>query len=237
MTDLRLTWDWPETDLKSAWSHPEESDAKRWRIRAQDKLGPNKRTNGRTLWLFELLDRAKKGEFTSVWLLVTFQPTGGLPDVVHLIIYPSSAFGSPFEATIGSPLKKLDFYFNTLWSSCQWTSDKSRVSFKKFRKFPLQWAQEHIDFVKKWLRKTRLKKPTPLKKKKNAKISAYLLKVLYCILHCIDFYKSPQNLRCILYQMDHVWWVPSRLKKSPGVKLRSQLRLRHTLFHLSVATL
>ena len=38
----------PETDLRLTWSHPEESDAKRWRIRALDKLGTNERTNGRT---------------------------------------------------------------------------------------------------------------------------------------------------------------------------------------------
>ena len=31
----------PETDLRLTWSHPEESDDKRWRIRALDKLVPD----------------------------------------------------------------------------------------------------------------------------------------------------------------------------------------------------
>ena len=68
-------------------------------------------------------------------------------------------------------------------------ADPARIgfSFKNFRKFPLHWAQEHIDFVKKWLRKTRSKKSTPLKKRKIAKISAYLHKALLCFSDCIDF--------------------------------------------------
>ena len=31
---------------------------------------------------------------------------------------------------------------------------------------------------------------------------------------CIDFKKSSKNLRGIFYQMDDIWWAPSRLKKT-----------------------
>ena len=49
------------------------------------------------------------------------------------------------------------------------------------------------------------------------------------------FQKSPRNLRGIFYQMDHIWWAPSRLNKSPRFKMRSQLS--HTLFHSLIVTL
>ena len=47
----------------------------------------------------------------------------------------------------------------------EWTRDKSRVSFAKFRKFPFWWAQKLLIFVRKWLRKMRSKMPTPLEKR------------------------------------------------------------------------
>ena len=47
----------------------------------------------------------------------------------------------------------------------EWTRDKSRVSFAKFRKFPFWWAQKLLIFVRKWLRKMRSKLPTPLEKR------------------------------------------------------------------------
>ena len=31
---------------------------------------------------------------------------------------------------------------------------------------------------------------------------------------CIDFQKSSKNLTGLFYQMDHIWWAPSRLKKT-----------------------
>ena len=37
------------------------------------------------------------------------------------------------------------------------------------------------------------------------------------------------NLWGIFYQMGHIWWAPSWLKKSPRLKVRSHLS--HTLFH------
>ena len=49
------------------------------------------------------------------------------------------------------------------------------------------------------------------------------------------FQKSSRNLRGIFYQMDHIWWAPSRLNKSPRFKMRSQLS--HTLFHSLIVTL
>ena len=50
-----------------------------------------------------------------------------------------------------------------------------------------------------------------------------------------SFKMAQKNCWGIYYQMDHIWWASSRLKKSAGLKMRSQLN--HTLFHLSVATL
>ena len=46
----------------------------------------------------------------------------------------------------------------------EWTRDKSRVSFENLRKFPFWWAQKLPIFDKKWLRKMRLKMPSPLEK-------------------------------------------------------------------------
>ena len=61
----------------------------------------------------------------------------------------------------GCPKKKWDLCLNAHNTPCKWTTDKSRVSFGKFRKFPFKWAQEHLLFGKKWLRKSRSKLPTP----------------------------------------------------------------------------
>ena len=47
----------------------------------------------------------------------------------------------------------------------EWTRDKSRVSFAKFRKFSFWWAQKLLKFVRKWLRNMSSKMPTPLEKR------------------------------------------------------------------------
>ena len=46
-TDLRLTWDWPRTELGLTWDWPEWE---RWRLKALDKFGPNRRTQIVTSW-------------------------------------------------------------------------------------------------------------------------------------------------------------------------------------------
>ena len=65
-----------------------------------------------------------------------FKPTGGSPDMVHLIIYASTVFLSIFKATTGCPPKKCKFCINALFSLLKCTREKSRMSFEKFRKFP-----------------------------------------------------------------------------------------------------
>ena len=47
----------------------------------------------------------------------------------------------------------------------KWTINKSRVSFEKFRKFPLWWAQKLLISVRKWLSKMSPKMPAPLEKR------------------------------------------------------------------------
>ena len=58
----------------------------------------------------------------------------------------------PLQAT-GCPKKKWDLCLNAHNTPYKWTTDKSRMSFEKFRKFPSKWAQEHLYFGGKWLRK------------------------------------------------------------------------------------
>ena len=41
----------------------------------------------------------------------------------------------------GCPKKKWDLCLNAHNTPCKWTTDKSRVSFGKFRKFPFVWAK------------------------------------------------------------------------------------------------
>ena len=52
-------------------------------------------------------------QFESCWL---FKPTGGSPDMIHLIIYASTVLLSIFKATTGCPPKKCKFGVNALFS-------------------------------------------------------------------------------------------------------------------------
>ena len=111
---------------------------------------------------------------TLLWLLYEswglLKPTRGSPDVVNLIKYALRFFRSPFNATKRFPLKKKDFQLNALWSSQKGKSDKNWMSFKKFRKFPIQWTQKSLYLVQKWLRKVSSKIPTlPQKETSTAK--------------------------------------------------------------------
>ena len=54
----------------------------------------------------------------------------------------------------------------------------------------------------------------PLETEKMTIICALSYKHLLCFWCCCDFKKSPLNSRSIVYQMDHIWWDPSRLKMS-----------------------
>ena len=46
---------------------------------------------------------------------------------------------------------------------------------------------------------------------------------------------APKTLRSIFYQMEHIWWAPSRLKNSKRFTMRSQLN--HTLYRSFIVTL
>ena len=69
----------------------------------------------------------------------------------------------------------------------------------------------------------------------KAKKSKYAKFTLLFGAPCSSLKRAQKNCWGIYYQMDHIWWASSMLKKSAGHKMRSQLN--HTLFHLSVATL
>ena len=60
----------------------------------------------------------------------------------------------------------------------------------------------------------RTKMTTPLKKGKTALISAFSQKWMICFQDNSDLKKSPRYLSGMYYQMDHIWWAPSSLKKS-----------------------
>ena len=55
-TNLRRTWDWPETDLRLTW---DRTMRQRWRFSALEHLVPDRRTDGQTNWLPELLTEPK----------------------------------------------------------------------------------------------------------------------------------------------------------------------------------
>ena len=75
-----------------------------------------------------------------------------LGTLVLLIIQPLKVFflrGDLLFLPTGCPKKKRDLRLNAHKTPCKSTRDKSRVSFRKFRKFPFKGAQEHLLFGKK----------------------------------------------------------------------------------------
>ena len=66
--------------------------------------------------------------------------------------------------TTGCPKKKWDYHLVGCRGHQKWAKDKSWVSFKKFRRFPFQWALKLPNFVKKQLRKTRSNMPPLIEK-------------------------------------------------------------------------
>ena len=75
-------------------------------------------------------------------------------------------------------------------------------------------------------------------KSENAKMTQNCLSSPNCIFWLQSyrsFQKSSRKLRGIFYQMDHICWAHSMLKKSPRLKMRSQLS--HILFHSFIVTL
>ena len=76
-----------------------------------------------------------------------------------------------FYMCTGCPKKNALFHLTGHRGHQEWTRDKSRVSFEKFRKFPFWWAQKLLIFVRKCLRKMRSKTPTPLEKRHDCESS------------------------------------------------------------------
>ena len=100
--------------------------------------------------------------FVTVLLLFpTPSHESGLPLFATRTISESGVMSHVPISRTGCPKKKWDLCLNAHNNPCKWTTDKSRVSFGKFRKFPFHWAQEHLLFGKKWMRKLRSKLPTP----------------------------------------------------------------------------
>ena len=77
--------------------------------------------------------------------------------------------------------------------------------------------------------------PTPLKMKKTPKFVPLHTSVSFASRAVLTVRNQPKTLRGMFHQMDHTWWAPNRLKKSPRFKMRSQLSL--TLFHSFIVTL
>ena len=66
------------------------------------------------------------------------EPTGGSPDVLHLIKYASQGFGCHNVGARGCPFKNLFFHFKAPKSFQERIKDKIRVSFEKVMKFTLR---------------------------------------------------------------------------------------------------
>ena len=101
---------------------------------------------------------------------------------------------------------------------------------KKWKKLGEFWNLQGISFpmntklslfCSKIAEKLEFKDTYSLRKEKKAKIWATSHKLFICFQDCMDFKNSPETFSGIFYQMDHIWWAPSRLKKSPNLKMKS----------------
>ena len=102
------------------------------------------------------------------------------------------------------------------------TQDQNWVRLRKLRTFNSQQSQKHLYLVQNDWEKSFKKCLPPLETEKMTIICALSYKHLLCFWCCCDFKKSPLNFRGIVYQMDHIWWAPSRLKMSLVIILLEQ---------------
>ena len=121
-----------------------------------------------------------------------------------------------FRAHMGEKVKKFGWI---LENSGNFLSNEHNTVFILFKNCWETWIQRYL---------------LPAKRKK-AKIWATSHKLFICFQDCMDFKKSPETFSGIFYQMDHIWWAPSRLKKSPGLKMKSQWS--DTLYRSLITTL
>ena len=170
--------------------------------------------------------------FESYW---GFKSTRGSPDMIHLIIYASQVLWWILEVSTvleakETFLSKYKYFggFSLFEGGRHLLPHFSQPFFHKIimflclleRKFP-ELFKTHPTFFSSALQK--------------AKKSIYAKFTLFGGATCSSLKNAQKNCWGIYYQMDHIWWASSMLKKSAGHKMRSQLN--HTLFHLSVATL
>ena len=130
-------------------------------------------------------------DFESWW---PCKPTGGLPDVVHLVKYACQESRSHFHASAKFLLKKHNFHLSALWGLKKCNRVRSKVFFSTLQVISFLMSPKHHCFVKKWLRKTNSKMPTPLKKRKIHEICACLHIWQFCFEYSVVFMKSPKNL-------------------------------------------
>ena len=164
--------------------------------------------------------------FESSWL---FKSTGGSLDMIHLIISLSQVLGWILE--VNKVLEAKETFlskYKYFWGFSHFEGGRhllpyfSRLFLHKIimflclleRKFP-EFFKTHPTFSSGALQK--------------AKKSNYPKFALLWGAPCSSLKRAQKNCWGIYYQMDHILWASSRLKKSVGLKMRSQLN--HTLFH------
>ena len=163
---------------------------------------------------------------TLLWLYFEswrlFKATGGSPDVVHLIKYAWKVFRQLFK-------------FNTVLKANEqflWNCRNFRVFFL-FEGGRYVWphvSKPFLDKPKTFLASFDRKFPELFKIHPifihfallRALKSIELKILLYSMTLCSSFNWAPSSLRSIFYQMDHTCWAHSRLKKFPGLKIKSQ---------------
>ena len=159
-----------------------------------------------------------------------FKSTRGSPDMIHLIIYASQVLwwilevNTVLEAkeTFLSKYKYFDVFFSLFEGGRHLLPHFSQPFFHKIimflclleRKFP-ELFKTHPTFFSSALKK--------------AKKNIYAKFTLFWGAPCSSLKNAQKNCWGIYYQMDHIWWASSRLKKSAGLKMKSQLS--NTLFH------
>ena len=176
---------------------------------------------------------------TLLWLYFEswrlFKATGGSPDVVHLIKYAWKVFRWLFK-------------FNTVLKANEqflWNCRNFRVFFL-FEGGRYVWphvSKPFLDKPKTFLASFDRKFPELFKIHPifnhfallRALKSIELKILLYSMTLCSSFNWAPSSLRSIFYQMDHTCWAHSRLKKFPGLKIKSQWSF--TLYRSLITTL
>ena len=123
-------------------------------------------------------------DFESWW---PCKPTGGLPDVVHMVKYACQESRSPFHASAKFLLKKQDIHLSALWVLKNCNRVRSNVFFSTL---------QVISFLMrpKTLRKTKSKTPPPLKKRNIHKICACLHIWQFCFQFFFCLYEVTQEL-------------------------------------------